>query len=233
MLWRERFAPLEQKKLLDEVLERLKDAPLYRPVMPKTAKPFSAEESNFGLLGWVADKDGYRYQKIHPATGGTWPNIPQVLLGLWAEINKGPPPECCLINFYRPGTKMGLHRDADENDTSAAVVGISLGDDALFRIGGTVRGGKTHSLKLASGDVIAFGGPARLAYHGIDRIWPDTSGLVCGGGRISLTLRRVATKKSPRPGGQGQSAKMRKEPPGGDDRPTPRRRPPKASGGQC
>jgi alkylated DNA repair protein (DNA oxidative demethylase) len=88
---------------------------------------------------------------------------------------------------------MGLHQDSDEQDVSAAVIGVSLGDAALFRIGGPKRGGPTRSVTLASGDVIAFGGAARLAYHGIDRIKPGTSGLVPGGGRLSLTLRRVRT----------------------------------------
>ena len=98
---------------------------------------------------------------------------------------------------------MGLHQDRDENDTSAAVIGVSLGDEALFRIGGKLvggtwaRGGKTVSVWLASGDVIAFGGVARLAYHGIDRIWPGSSRLVPGGGRLSLTLRRVTRQLRP------------------------------------
>jgi len=190
-LWRERLSPPEQKTLLDKVLALLEDAPLYRPVMPNTAKPFSVEESNFGKLGWVADKNGYRYQPTHPVTGKAWPAIPGALLALWAGINDGPEPECCLINLYRAGAKMGLHQDRDEKDISAAVIGVSLGDEALFRIGGVARGGKTQSVTLASGDVIAFGGRARLAYHGIDRIRPGTSRLVPGGGRLSLTLRRV------------------------------------------
>jgi alkylated DNA repair protein (DNA oxidative demethylase) len=190
-LWREKFSPLEQKDLLEEVLERLKQAPLYRPVMPKTGKAFSVEESNFGTLGWVADKGGYRYQPTHPVTGRAWPCIPDLLLSLWAEINDGPPPECCLVNLYRPGAKMGLHQDLDERDASAAVIGVSLGDVALFRIGGPARGGKTQSVPLASGDVIVFGGPARLAHHGIDRVKAGTSRLLPGGGRLSLTLRRV------------------------------------------
>ena len=191
-LWREKISPLQQKYLLDEVMETLKQAPLYRPVMPNTAKPFSVEESNFGPLGWVSDKSGYRYQPTHPVTGAAWPSIPQPLLDLWAEINPPPPPECCLVNIYRAGAKMGLHQDRDEQDVSAAVIGVSLGDEALFRIGGAARGGKTLSISLASGDVIAFGGAARLAYHGIDRIRHGTSRLVQGGGRLSLTLRRVA-----------------------------------------
>ena len=173
------------------MLALLEDAPLYRPVMPNTAKPFSVEESNFGKLGWVADKNGYRYQPTHPVTGKAWPAIPGALLALWAGINDGPEPECCLVNLYRTGAKMGLHQDRDEKDISDAVIGVSLGDEALFRIGGVARGGKTQSVTLASGDVIAFGGRARLAYHGIDRIRPGTSRLVPGGGRLSLTLRRV------------------------------------------
>jgi len=191
-LWREKFSPLRQKHLLDDVMVRLKQEPLYRPVMPKTGKAFSVEESNFGQLGWVADKSGYRYQPAHPVTGAPWPDIPQALLDLWAEINPGPGPQCCLVNFYSAGAKMGLHQDLDEKDQSAAVIGVSLGDEALFRIGAAARGGRTTSISLASGDVVAFGGVARLAYHGIDRIKPGSSRLLPGGGRISLTLRRVA-----------------------------------------
>ena len=197
-LWREKLSPLAQKALLDEVLEKLKEAPLYRPAMPGSGKPFSVEESNFGRLGWVSDKNGYRYQPTHPVTGKPWPAIPDALLALWGEINGAPAPECGLINLYRAGARMGLHQDRDEKDVSAAVIGISLGDDALFRIGGALsdgkwgRGGQTRSVTLASGDVVAFGGTARLAYHGIDRIRPGTSRLVPGGGRLSLTLRRVA-----------------------------------------
>jgi alkylated DNA repair protein (DNA oxidative demethylase) len=191
-LWREYFSPRQQKQLLEQVLARLEQAPLYRPVMPGNAKPFSVEESNFGSLGWVSDKSGYRYQAMHPVTARPWPAIPPPLLALWDEINGPPPPECCLVNLYRAGAKMGLHQDRDERDTSAAVIGVSLGDEALFRIGGAARGGKTASVLLASGDVIAFGGTARLAYHGIDRIRPGTSRLLPGGGRLSLTLRRVS-----------------------------------------
>ncbi|HEU0162566.1 MAG TPA: alpha-ketoglutarate-dependent dioxygenase AlkB [Rhizomicrobium sp.] len=191
-LWRGYFAPVAQKALLDDVLARLEDAPLYRPVMPGSARPFSVEESNFGALGWVSDKTCYRYQPCHPVTGQPWPAIPSALLALWRELAALPDPECCLVNLYRDGAKMGLHQDRDEKDASAPVIGVSLGDEALFRIGGAQRGGKTASVPLSSGDVIAFGGPARLAYHGIDRIRPGTSRLVPGGGRLSLTLRHVA-----------------------------------------
>ena len=192
-LWREKFSPLQQKQLLDDVLARLEQAPLYQPVMPGSGKPFSVEESSFGALGWVSDKSGYRYQPTHPVTGQPWPDIPPRLLTLWDEINGGSAPESCLVNVYRNGAKMGLHQDRDEQDVSAAVIGVSLGDTALFRIGSPAKGGKTQSVILASGDVIAFGGPARLAYHGIDRVRTGTSRLLAGGGRFSLTLRRVWT----------------------------------------
>jgi alkylated DNA repair protein (DNA oxidative demethylase) len=192
-LWREKLSVTAQKSLLAEVQEKLQAAPLYRPVMPGTGKPFSAQESNFGPLGWVADKTGYRYQPLHPVTGEAWPAIPPALLALWDEIAPlfgfSENPDCCLVNFYDASAKMGLHQDRDEGDASAPVIGVSLGDSALFRIGGTVRGGKTASLEMASGDVIAFGGPARLAFHGIDRIRPGTSRLLSG--RLSLTLRHV------------------------------------------
>ena len=191
-LGREVLNQAEQRALLNEVLRRLDEAPLYRPVMPKTAKPFSVEESNFGRLGWVSDRTGYRYQADHPVTGRPWPAIPPALLALWQDWTGLPPPDCCLVNLYRGDARMGLHQDRDEGDVAAPVLGVSLGDEALFRIGGTERRGPTQSVKLASGDVVMFGGVARLAYHGIDRVRAGTSRLVPGGGRISLTLRRVA-----------------------------------------
>ena len=197
LLWREYFPPPAQQALLDAVLAALKQAPLYRPAMPKSGRPFSVEQSNFGALGWASDRHGYRYQPLHPATATPWPAIPQALLTLWDAIAHAPPPDCCLLNLYRGAAKMGLHQDRDENDMTAPVVGVSLGDAAVFRIGGRfedgtwARGGATKSVTLASGDVLLFGGVARLAYHGIDRIVPGSSRLVPGGGRLSLTLRRV------------------------------------------
>jgi alkylated DNA repair protein (DNA oxidative demethylase) len=193
LLWRDYFSPAAQKALLADVEARLAQAPLYRPLMPNSGTPFSVEQSNFGRLGWVSDKAGYRYQPLHPVTGKPWPAIPAPLLGLWNDIAASPPPDCCLLNLYRGPAKMGLHQDRDEKDVTAPVVAISLGDTAVFRIGGTQRGGKTQSVKLASGDVLLFGGVARLAWHGIDRILPGSSRLLPGGGRLSLTLRKIAS----------------------------------------
>ncbi|ODT55260.1 MAG: alkylated DNA repair dioxygenase [Methylobacterium sp. SCN 67-24] len=182
----------EQAALVAELREVARQAPFFTPRMPKTGKPFSVRMTNCGALGWVSDEGGYRYQPNHPETGEPWPAMPSRLLQAWEELAGYPlPPQACLINFYEPTAKMGLHQDRDEEDFAAPVLSLSLGDTAVFRIGGTVRGGKTVSLKLASGDGLAFGGAARLAYHGIDRILAGSSSLLPQAGRINLTLRRV------------------------------------------
>lgn len=182
----------EQAVLVAELREVARLAPFFTPRMPKTGKPFSVRMTNCGALGWVSDAGGYRYQERHPETGAPWPAMPARLLAAWQELAGYPyPPEACLINFYEPTAKMGLHQDRDEEDFAAPVLSLSLGDTALFRIGGTSRGGRTASLKLASGDALAFGGPARLAYHGIARILAGSSNLLPQAGRINLTLRRV------------------------------------------
>jgi len=162
--------------------------------MPRTGKPFSVEMTSAGPLGWVSDKrNGYRYQNTHPVTGNPWPAMPEVLLSVWHDLTGyDKPPECCLINLYRgEKPRMGLHRDEDEHDLDAPVVSISLGDTAVFRMGGKNRSDPTRSIKLTSGDIVTFGGEARLNYHGIDRIIANSSTLLSQGGRINLTLRRV------------------------------------------
>jgi alkylated DNA repair protein (DNA oxidative demethylase) len=182
----------EQQGLLEDIRAVVVQAPLYRPEMPRSGKPFSVRMTNCGELGWVADKAGYRYQDQHPVTGAPWPPIPQRLLKLWDDLTGYPrPPQACLVNFYDTGARMGLHQDRDENDFSAPVLSISLGDACLFRIGGTERRQPTRSFRLESGDVVILGGESRLAFHGVDRIYPTTSTLLRDGGRINLTLRRV------------------------------------------
>lgn len=167
-------------------------APLFTPTMPRTGKPFSVRMTNLGALGWVSDRSGYRYQPNHPVTGHPWPAIPESVLAIWPLVADYPhPPEACLVNYYTEGAKMGLHQDRDEEDFAAPVVSISLGDTAVFRVGGATRGGKTQSYKLASGDVVVLDGSSRLAFHGIDRVIAGTSNLLKTGGRINLTLRRV------------------------------------------
>jgi alkylated DNA repair protein (DNA oxidative demethylase) len=181
-----------QEALVEHLREIVAAAPLYTPRMPKTGKALSVRMTNCGSLGWVSDEQGYRYQPTHPLTGKTWPPIPQPLLDLWQELAGYPhPPQACLINFYDAAARLGLHQDRDEEDFDAPVVSLSLGDTCVFRVGSATRGGKTISLKLESGDALVLGGPARLAFHGVDRILPATSTLLPNGGRINLTLRRV------------------------------------------
>ena len=144
-----------------------------------------------GDFGWFSDQHGYRYVKQHP-TGVNWPEIPGPIMAIWRVVaGEVPDPECCLVNFYGEGARMGLHQDRDEANFDWPVVSISLGDDALFRVGGTERGGKTESIWLQSGDVAVMSGAARLNYHGIDRIKFGSSSLLKEGGRLNVTLRVV------------------------------------------
>lgn len=182
-----------QEALVEEIRRVVQAAPLYVPAMPRTGKEMSVRMTNCGALGWVTDKErGYRYQPTHPVTGEPWPPIPEALLKVWREVSGYPhPPEACLVNFYAADAKMGLHQDRDEKDFAAPVVSVSLGDDCLFRVGQNTREGGTKSFKLKSGDVVVLGGEGRLAFHGVDRVYPATSALLKNGGRINLTLRRV------------------------------------------
>lgn len=181
-----------QERLRDAIREVVRAAPLFVPRMPRTGKPFSVRMTNCGPLGWVSDETGYRYQATHPDTGALWPEIPDLARAAWdALADFADPPQACLVNWYEPGARMGLHQDRDEEDFRAPVVSLSLGDTALFRYGGTERKAPTRSIRLESGDALVIGGPSRLAFHGIDRILPGTSTLLTTPGRINLTLRRV------------------------------------------
>ena len=182
-----------QRALVDALRAIVAEAPLYTPEMPGTGKPMSVRMTNCGELGWVTDRDdGYRYQAFHPVSGKPWPPIPAPLLDIWRDLAGFPlPPQACLVNFYTAMARMGMHQDRDEKALSAPVLSLSLGDDCLFRVGGTRRSDPTVSFRLQSGDVVLLGGESRLAYHGVDRIYPDTSPLLPKGGRINLTLRRV------------------------------------------
>ncbi|WP_417486778.1 alpha-ketoglutarate-dependent dioxygenase AlkB [Maricaulis sp.] len=193
-----RLSRAEQVSLIDAVIAAQDATPFWRPTMPRTGQPLSVMMTNFGDLGWVTDKArGYRYEPAHPETGQAWQAIPPLLQQLWQELADYPAsPEACLVNWYAPDSRMGMHVDWDEEATDAAVISISLGDKARFRLGGPTRGGKTASMVLSSGDVVVLGGGARRCYHGVDRIYPGTSTLLPkeffpGGGRINLTMRRV------------------------------------------
>ena len=180
-----------QIDLVDTVRELVREAPFYTPHVPSGA-PMSVQQTSLGSLGWITDRAGYRYEPLHPVTGRPWPAMPQALASLWMELaDYRAPAESCLVNLYRGDAKMGLHVDADEAATDAPVLSVSLGDAALFRLGGERRRDPTRSLRLTSGDVVVLSGASRRAYHGVDRIYPGTSRLIEGGGRINLTLRRV------------------------------------------
>lgn len=186
------FGRAAQQDLREAIGNALRVAPPFTPTMPRTGQPFSVRMSNCGELGWVSDINGYRYQPAHPDSGERWPAMPAALLETWADLAGYPaPPEACLINLYGAGTRMGLHQDRDERALDAPVVSVSLGDTAIFRIGGLKRRDPTRSVRLRSGDALVFGGPARLVFHGIDRVIPGSSNLLPEGGRLNLTLRRV------------------------------------------
>ena len=186
-----RLDPAAQRDLVADLDKIISAAPLFTPVTPG-GQLFSVRMTNCGSLGWVSDRSGYRYQALHPITGQAWPSIPDALLALWSEhVDAKVAPDACLINLYGSGARMGLHQDRDEADFHFGVLSISLGDTAVFRIGGTKRGGPTRSVRLASGDVCVLAGEDRLAFHGIDRVISGSSQLIEGGGRINLTLRRA------------------------------------------
>ena len=180
-----------QTALADAVLTAARAAPFHRQVTPG-GKPMSVEMTGLGPLSWITDAGGYRYEPRHPLTGEPWPSMPPVLRTLWTELaDPVVPADACLVNLYREGARMSLHRDEDEADFRFPVLSVSLGDTAVFRIGGSKRTDPTRSVRLASGDVCLLAGEARLAFHGVDRIVAGSSRLIPGGGRINLTLRRA------------------------------------------
>lgn len=183
-----------QRALLADIRAVVAAAPLYVPAMPGTGKEMSVRMTNCGALGWVTDKThGYRYQSTHPLTGAPWPPIPVRLADIWRKTagDHAGEPDACIVNFYDVSAKMGLHQDRDEAHYDAPVVTVSLGDACLFRVGGVNRADPTRSFRVESGDVVVLGGESRLAFHGVDRIYANTSMLLKGPGRVSLTMRRA------------------------------------------
>lgn len=169
----------------------VRHSPLYTPSM-KTGSPYSIQMTNCGRAGWISDSLGYRYARRHPVTGRPWMPIPDELVAAARRL-AGPDfdPDCCLINLYRGRhARLGLHRDLDEGDDSKPIVSFSFGDSCEFVIGGPKKTDPQDHILLQSGDAVLFGGSRRLAWHGVTRIFPGTSDLLDGGGRINLTLRQ-------------------------------------------
>ena len=181
-----------QAAMVEDVRAIARAAPFQR-YTTAWGKPMTVRMTAAGRLGWVIDRGRYRYAERHPE-GSPWPPIPASILAVWRELSGWPSdPDSCLVNFYGEGARMGLHRDEDEGEFAAPVLSISLGDPATFRVGGLERKAPTRSTPLESGDVAILGGPARLAYHGVDRIRFGGSTLLPEGGRINLTLRVVTS----------------------------------------
>lgn len=179
-----------QEQIVADLRVVAKVAPFVHPVTP-SGQRMSVRMTSAGAYGWITDQAGYRYSKTHP-NGTNWPAIPTSVKAIWQAVSDvDRAPECCLINYYDVDAKMGLHQDRDEAYFDWPVVSVSLGDDALFRVGNEKRGGKTESLWLQSGDVVVMGGAARLLFHGVDRIKAGSSQLLPKGGRINLTMRVV------------------------------------------
>jgi alkylated DNA repair protein (DNA oxidative demethylase) len=179
-----------QAAMVEDLRSVVAAAPFFTPETPRGRK-MSVRMTAAGRYGWVSDRKGYRYEPRHPS-GVDWPPVPASVLAVWRAVSGvDRDPQCCLVNWYGEGAKMGLHQDRDEADFDMPVVSISLGDEALFRVGGVERGGPTQSIWLRSGDVAVMGGAARLVHHGIDRVRWGSSTLLPRGGRINLTLRVV------------------------------------------
>lgn len=189
-VWQGLLDRAAQEAIVEDMRAVVAAAPLFSPITP-FGKPMSVQMTSAGDFGWLSDRSGYRYSGKHP-NGTSWPDIPRSVLRVWEQVSGSDRlPECCLVNMYRDAAKMGMHQDRDESDFAQPIVSVSLGDDALFRIGGTMRGGTTEQIWLKSGDVVVMGDDARLIYHGIDKTRPGSSTLLSGGGRLNLTLRVV------------------------------------------
>jgi alkylated DNA repair protein (DNA oxidative demethylase) len=147
----------------------------------------SVRMTGFGATSWHTDRSGYRYEDLHPVTGRPRPPIPEVLIDLWRRFAPAAPlPDACLANWYGPGAKMGLHQDKDEADFAAPIVSVSLGLPATFLWGGAKRNDKPRRIRLESGDVVVWGGPARLNFHGVDTLAEGD-----GDRRYNLTFRKA------------------------------------------
>lgn len=188
------FATDKAGALLDAVARIVAQAPLRHLVTPGGWR-MSVAMTNCGRVGWVSDRRGYRYDAIDPESGRAWPAMPPVfaeLAGAAADAAgfAGFVPDCCLINHYAPGARLSLHQDRDEQDRTAPIVSISLGLPATFLWGGARREDRPRRLRLAHGDAVVWGGPARFAFHGVDPVLDGTHPLT-GRARINLTFRKV------------------------------------------
>lgn len=188
------FAAEAQAALTEEV-EAIATRAAFRHLTTPGGHVMSVAMTNAGPLGWVCDRRGYRYETVDPLTGLAWPPIPALVLELAgrAASRAGfayPAPDACLVNRYAAGTRLSLHQDRNERDLADPIVSFSLGLPAVFLFGGPRRTDPTRRLRLCSGDVVVWGGPSRMAYHGIAPLAGGTH-LLTGPFRYNLTLRHA------------------------------------------
>ncbi|HEX6735188.1 MAG TPA: DNA oxidative demethylase AlkB [Azonexus sp.] len=181
---------------LVEEIGRIAAVAPFRHMQTPGGQSMSVAMTNCGPLGWVSDRAGYRYQATDPASGRVWPAMPEMLRRLAGEAAAlagfaGFAPDACLINRYVPGARMSLHQDRDERDFSQPIVSVSLGLPVVFQFGGETRSGPRLNLPLAHGDVLVWGGPDRLRFHGVQTLAAGEHPLT-GGCRYNLTFRRAA-----------------------------------------
>ena len=188
------FARSFEAELLPALRAILKQAP-FRHLITPGGHRMSVAMTNCGSVGWVSDNTGYRYDAIDPESRQPWPAMPPVLRRLAANAASdagfnGFEPEACLINRYVPGAKLSLHQDKDELDFAAPIVSVSLGLPAIFLFGGAKRADKPNRYRLEHGDVVVWGGPSRLFFHGVAPL-ADGEHALMGRQRINLTFRKV------------------------------------------
>jgi len=188
------FARPSEGELIAALRDTVNQAPFRHMVTPG-GHSMSVAMTNCGHLGWVTDRSGYRYDANDPETGRPWPAMPVALHRLAVEAAEqagfqGFSPDACLINRYQPGARMSLHQDKDEKDFGAPIVSVSLGLPAVFLFGGLKRTDKPRRFRLEHGDVVVWGGPTRLVFHGVAPL-ADGEHLLMGRQRINLTFRKA------------------------------------------
>ncbi|HTI79892.1 MAG TPA: DNA oxidative demethylase AlkB [Acetobacteraceae bacterium] len=188
------FAVADASELLAAV-ERIQAAAPFRHMVTPGGHAMSVAMTNCGDFGWVTDRRGYRYQRTDPLSGAPWPAFPPLLLSLASEAADaagypGSRPDACLINRYEPGARLTLHQDRNEQDLRHPIVSVSLGLPAVFLFGGLRRTDRPRRVRLEHGDVVVWGGPTRLAFHGIELLADGVHPLT-GASRINLTFRKA------------------------------------------
>lgn len=188
------FAASRAADLLHDVTRIVAAAP-FRHVVTPGGYTMSVAMTNCGALGWVTDRAGYRYQRIDPVSGAAWPDMPEVFRSLATDAAakagyRAFLPDACLVNRYEPGARLSLHQDRNEQDMEAPIVSVSLGLAATFVFGGLRRNDRPRRIRVDHGDVVVWGGPTRLAYHGVEAL-SDAEHPVTGRCRINLTFRKA------------------------------------------